>query len=129
MTLAQIVLFILIFVILPCTLFEAYIVITLHRYKTENDTNDEQLDQWMHSTPVINVLTSPQMGAWLERRDKSIAEQTKTGKWVFSSTYNGTDFYKCSNCKEPTVKSLRTPYCPYCGIKMKCEDERCNNRK
>ena len=118
MTLAQIVLCILVFVILPCTLLVTYAVITLHRHKTENDTNDEQLDQWMHSTPVINVITSPQMRAWLERRDKRIASQN-TGKWIISKLHNEYEepYVKCSKCGHSNDVNA-TPYCPHCGTKM-----------
>lgn len=120
MILLQIVAVILV-AVLVCTPFITAVILISHRHKTENNTNDEQLDQWAHSTPVINVLTSPQMGAWLERRDKRIVNQN-TGKWIISKLHNEYDepFVKCSKCWHSNDVNA-TPYCPYCGAKMRVE--------
>lgn len=46
-------------------------------------------------------------------------------RWIPYKTPSGreTIFERCSACKQPTLVTRETPYCPWCGAKMDGEQE------
>ncbi len=61
---------------------------------------------------LVKEIQEP-AGLWDEYETSAYGGTGKNGevKWIPKK------FYRCSRCGNGTV--VKTPYCPYCGLKMK----------
>ena len=69
-------------------------------------------DIYNEAKQLGNTITIKQLYDLLKRLPE------RTGKWI-----RGDKTLQCSECKTVIVNIYdnRTPYCPYCGVKMKTE--------
>lgn len=87
---------------------------------------NKELDAWERKENVLEVLTSLEFGAWLNRRDKNKeALERPRGKWIRITQGAMPEQYICPFCHRTVeaygveeLLSIRYPYC-HCGADMR----------
>ena len=74
---------------------------------------------------VLNDTTCPihiaaEIEQYMELEPAVDAVPVVHARWIPHKTPSGreTIFERCSACKQPTLVTRETPYCPWCGAKM-----------
>lgn len=77
---------------------------------------DHYGDKWM--TSAKDVPTAAYKHGYADGRDEAEAQLPKRGKWIGVNPM--VDTVQCSICGGQLFSAeLETPYCPYCGAKMR----------
>ena len=62
------------------------------------------------------MISIDALRVFIMNRPAADVEEVKYGEWIYDSN---TDEPRCSECGEDAIDGVITPYCPYCGAKMR----------